>query len=196
MKVSRRVLIFSCRPCCFSGFKREERNYRQRCSSYFHPIVVQPNTISLPIVNRDNCRKKEIDIVLSMFFFPPFENHGAHIHLRERNQIPQSSCHGLCRNVYKGWATINRPCKTPRYTTRPNTRQDLDLFSWPRKRLVPAFKLLPEMAQSNYFTNYCLPFPSSRTRKFFTKFRKLYPNLFQRSILNAKILKLYRDYSS
>lgn len=69
VKVSRRVLIFSCRPCCFSGFKREERNYRQRCSSYFHPIVVQPNTISLPIVNRDNCRKKEIDIVLSMFFF-------------------------------------------------------------------------------------------------------------------------------
>lgn len=171
MKVSRRVLIFSCRPCCFSGFKREERNYRQRCSSYFHPIVVQPNTISLPIVNRDNCRKKEIDIVLSMFFFPPFENHGAHIHLRERNQIPQSSCHGLCRNVYKGWATINRPCKTPRYTTRPNTRQDLDLFSWPKKRLVPAFKLLPQKWPSRIISPtivfpFLLPEPENFSRNF------------------------------
>lgn len=133
------VLIFSCRPDCFPGFKREERNYRQRCSSYFHPIVVQPNTISLAIVKRDNCRKKEIDIVPDVFsfffffFFPPFENHGARPFTCENEtRYPNHLVTG-CRNVYKGWATINRPCKTPRYT-RPNTRQDLDLFSCSRKR--------------------------------------------------------------
>lgn len=131
LMINLRFNVFASSFWRFSGFKREERI---TCPSYFHPIVSFNRTRSpWPQSNAIIAAKKKS--TLCPMFFPPFENHMcAHSPANSETRYPNHLVTG-CRNVYKGWATINRPCKTPRYT-RPNTRQDLDLFSCPKRRLL------------------------------------------------------------